>query len=510
MKKSLALRLFVVTSIFLLILISGTMIFQSLFFEKFYLNKKMSTLEKNVKDFKLKYSYNTDNYSLFQSIQSFEQKNNAKLAIFSASGDLKFLANPDKQIDPNMLKILNSIFSELSNNPSFTEAITKSGNTITTIIDNKELNTKNIVCVSPISSNKKYDNIIIAISPFQTIEEASSVIREFYIYVFIAAFIMIILLSLIYSNMISKPLIKINKNALKMARMDFSEPCIVDREDEIGNLAETLNFLSSNLSNSLNELKDSNEKLKQDIEKERELERMRKDFIAGVSHELKTPISLIEGYAEGLKDNIAQGEARDFYIDVIIDEAQKMGTLVSDMLDLSQLESGNFKLHYEEFSIDELINSLLKKYSTFIKEKNISLNADIDEKIIVLGDSFRIEQVLVNFISNALRHTPANGKLAIYTKSIEKTDYKNILPEYYKSKNLIFIEIENSGEKIPEEEMKSIWDKFYKIDKSRSRTLGGTGLGLAIVSNILKLHNSIYGVRNTDLGVKFYFSLEKL
>lgn len=507
MKKSLTYRLFFITSLVLLVLLGGTMIFESLFFEKFYVNKKMTTLEQKVKNFKLVYSYNyANNSSLSKSMQLFEKNNNAKIAIFSTKGEIKFLSDPNKALDSNALQILNSIFNQLSKNPEYLDSITKQGNIVSTILDSQELNTKNIVCFAPISLDNQFDNIIVVISPFQTIQEASSVIREFFIYVFIAAFIIILLLALIYSNLISKPLISLNKSALKMAKMDFSEQCTITREDEIGNLAKTLNFLSSNLGKALEELKDSNEKLKKDIERERALENMRKEFIASVSHELKTPISLIEGYAEGLKDNIAEEDSKEFYLDVILDESQKMGTLVSDMLYLSQLESGTLKLKIESFNVEELIKNTIKKFYTFTKEKNIKINYSLIEKLMVQGDSFRIEQVLTNFLSNALRHTEVNGEIKITTILGKETKYRG-LPEKFKENNYIFISVENSGKGIHENEMQNIWNKFYKVDKSGNRTLGGTGLGLAIVKNILTLHHSVYGIQNTEKGIDFYFSL---
>ncbi|WP_055667567.1 ATP-binding protein [Desnuesiella massiliensis] len=495
MKKTIVKKLFIITSIFLLSLIVGTMLFQSLFFQNFYLNRKMKNLEKDVVSFRLAYSFDiSNNYALFNSMQLFEQKNNAKIAIYSDKGEVKFLANPDKQIDPKILKTLNSIYLQIMQDSNYAENIFKSNEILTTVINDKEFTTKNIVCVAPISINSKYDNLIIAISPFQTIEEASSVIREFYVYIFIAAFFIIFILSFIYSNMLSKPLIKLNTTAKKMSNMDFSEKCSVTSEDEIGNLAQTLNFLSDNLHSALTELKISNEKLKDDIEKERKLEKMRKEFIAGVSHELKTPISIIEGYAEGLKDNIVEGEAKDFYIDVIIDETKKMTSLVYDMLDLSQMESGNYKLNKEVLDIMELIKLIVKKHINFVKDKEIDIHIALQEKFLVVGDKLRLEQVITNYLTNAIRYTPQKGFIKIY--SIVKNDN-------------IYIYFQNSGSFIPEKDLNNIWDKFYKIDKSRNRDMGGTGLGLAIVKNILTLHNSDFGVRNVEDGVEFYFSLKK-
>jgi two-component system sensor histidine kinase VanS len=294
--------------------------------------------------------------------------------------------------------------------------------------------------------------------------------------------------------MISKPLIKLNNSAKRISEMDFSQQCDVNSDDELGNLAKTLNFLSYRLNSALTELQQKNIKLKQDIEKERKLDKMRKEFVAGVSHELRTPISIISGYAEGLKDNVADDDSREFYLDVIMDEASKMNALVSDMLDLSQLESGNFKMEAEPFHIDELMKKCINKNKQFFQQKNIKVQESLAKEVTVYADYLRIEQVITNFLTNAIRHTPENGVVNIKLRD-EQQSCK--------------VEIENQGEHLAECDLENIWDRFYKADKSRNRIAGGTGLGLSIVKNILLMHNSTFGVKNTKLGVCFFFTLNK-
>ncbi|MCJ7689830.1 MAG: cell wall metabolism sensor histidine kinase WalK, partial [Clostridiaceae bacterium] len=319
-------------------------------------------------------------------------------------------------------------------------------------------------------------------------------IKEFYLYFYIGAIATILLLSFIYSNMIAKPLIKITKTASKMANLDFTEKCKVKSEDEIGALATSLNLLSENLDGALTSLKDANTKLEKDIEKEKKLTEMRKDFVAAVSHELKTPITLIEGYTQALNDDILEGEEKQYFIDVIMDESKKMNNLVSDMLNLSQLESGNFKLVKEDFFLHELIQPFTKKYSALLNEKNITLKLNLIQNIKVNADWNRIEQVLTNYMTNAIRHINNGGCIAV--RMIEKED-------------TITVSVENTGSKIETTEIMKIWDNFYKIDKSRTRKLGGTGLGLSIVKNIMLLHGGSCGVENTEMGVEFYFVLTK-
>lgn len=493
MKRNITTKLFIVTSGFLMLFIGFTMYFQTMFFEDFYTNRKMKKFEENVKKFNVLYSnYYISNAALSSAMLNFEVNNNAKMLIFDTKGKLKYLVGSQEQWDSNQNTVA-KIFREWTYSPEALNRIISAKKTIVTDYYDSDFNLKNIICVSPIVINNNTTDIILAVSSLQPIEEAADTIREFYVYIFIGALILIILLSLIYSNMISKPLIILNKSASKMAEMDFSTYCPVKSDDELGNLAMTLNFLSNKLDTALKELKASNAKLKEDIERERHLDRMRKDFIAGVSHELKTPIALVSGYTEGLKDNIVDGEDRDFYLDVIMDETQKMSNLVSDMLDLSQLESGNFKLKPKEFALDELLNKVIRKHTTFINNKEIAVDTYIVTNLNTIADITRIEQVITNFLTNAIRHTPEHGYIRISAFIINEE---------------IQIEIENYGNNIEPEDLKNIWDKFYKIDKSRARNMGGTGLGLSIVKNILLLHKSKFGVKNTEQGVCFYFTLK--
>ncbi|AGK97996.1 ATP-binding protein [Clostridium pasteurianum] len=491
LKQGIAVKLFFITLAFFALFISSILIFQSLFFEKFYINRKMDTLEQNVEKFREAYNKTEGSTNILQLARNFEDSNNSKVAVLDKYGYLNFVAGSEsREVESASVRVIRQVIDNWNANPGAAMNIRRSGKGSTYIFDNNVYNVRNIVCVLP---NNEKGEVIFVVSSLQPVNEASSVIKEFYVYIYIAALVLIIILSLIYSNMISKPLISLNRTASKMVNLNFSEKCIVKSDDEIGNLGNTLNFLSENLNSAMNSLRKANEKLKNDIEQERKLEKMRKEFVGGVSHELKTPISLIEGYAEGIKDNVFQGEDKDYYIDVIIDEAKKMGSLVTDMLDLSQLESGNFKLNCEDFYIDKLINSTVRKYYTLFNEREIDVHLNLNNNVLTCGDSMRIEQVLTNFITNSIRHTENNGKISI---------------DMRESSDKVYIYVKNLGDNIEKEDLSKIWDKFYKIDKSRNRSLGGTGLGLAITKNILMLHKSDFGVENFNGGVAFYFSLE--
>lgn len=493
-KNGITLKLFIITVTFLFLFITAVLFTQFLFFQKFYVTQKTKQLKSNVEKFKSTYA-NYNSSSIFNAMSDFEEKNNAKIAILESSGTVKLIKQPvinDQQSrsSETMVLAINNWMSSLEN--YFDVLSTKK--TIVYTLKHPSLYTDNLVLVSPVIIDDKVQDIVFVLSTLQPVGEATSVTRKYYVYVYIAAVLLIAILSLIYSKMISKPLISLNSTATKISHLDFSAKCEITSNDEIGSLGKTLNFLSEKLGVTLNELTTANNQLKGDIEKEKMLEKMTKEFIASVSHELKTPISIIEGYAEGLKDGIPNEEDVAYYLDVIIDESKNMNSLVCDMMDLSQLESGNFKLNMSAFNISELTKSIYKKHLNSINDKYLKLNLPSSMKnVVVYGDPYRIKEVMHNLISNAIRHTPVSGVITI---TIKMQDAR------------IIIEVENEGSFISSEDLDRIWDRFYKVDKSGNKHFGGTGLGLSIVKNILLLHKSDFGVSNTTSGVSFYFTLD--
>lgn len=365
---------------------------------------------------------------------------------------------------------------------------------ISYIFEDSLSSTENIVSVRPVIRDGKMNEFIFVIASLEAMKEMKNIMKDYYLYIFLGALLVIIVLAFIYSKLVSRPLVEIDEVAKKMANLDFSSHCEVKSDDEIGSLSRSLNTLSKNLDSSLGELKKANERLLEDIEKEKQLEEMRKEFISSASHELKTPLGIIKGFAEGIKDGIYE-EKKDYYLDVILDETEKMESLVLDMLDLSKLESKSYKLNKQEFMIDRLVFRVIDKFKNHIEGKKLSINFDFyREDILVYADKRRIEQVIVNLFSNAIRHTESEGSIIISISNEE---------------DRVNVAIENSGEQISKEKIDRIWNRFYRVEESRDKQSGGTGLGLAIVKNILELHDSKYGVRNTEKGVLFYFSLEQ-
>lgn len=494
MRKSISKRLFLISFGTILFIVIFTMLFQIMFFQKFYLNSKSTNLADSVKSFVSDYSNDINNTSiLYTALNNFEFQNNSKIAIYSTDGTVKYIANPTNS-DSEITITLNKIFNQLYNDPYYEKSILSSSEVFTTVLASSNTNSKYIVCMAPFTTSNDKTYIVIAVTSFQNITEATQVIQDFYKYIGIVVIALGLILSYIYSDLISKPLISINKTAKKLSALDFSEKCTVERDDEIGSLAKTLNFLSQNLHNALEDLKIKNAKLKEEVEKERRLENLRKDFIAGVSHELKTPIGIISGYAEGIKDGIADDESRDVYLDIIIDEAKKMDKLVMDMLELSKLENGKTDIMLSSFSLSKLTQQILIKNSVDINNNNLEVITNINSNYLVIGDEFKIEQVISNFVTNAIKYSPPENKIIV---------------DIYEKDSIINFSIENTGAHINEKELPEIWTQFYRIDSSRTRTSKSFGLGLSIVKNILTLHESTFGAINTENGVKFYFTLKK-
>lgn len=489
MRGKIGKKIFLITFLALIFLVSLILIFQRAFFEKFYINERNKSLVEAVENYRNGHSYlKDDRNSVFSSMYEFESQNNTKMCILSPEGQFIYISNNNASYGTD--RLFNSIFNNLYLNNTKTIS---SGKVFTTTFDSKEFNSTITVTISSMSLFTQNDSVLMTVSSIQPIKEASTALTRFLPYFILGTLFIAVLYSMLLSKYIANPLTKLNKIAIKMSNMDFSERYTPKEDDEINNLGRTLNFLSENLHFALNELKTKNDILQEEVERERQIEEMRKSFIADVSHELKTPIGIIEGYAEGIRDNILKEENKNDYLNIIIDEAHKMNKLVMDMLELSKLQSGNIKPKFETFNIIRMIKGSLRKYNGLIKEKSLSVDFNPEfEYSYVNGDTFQIEQVLSNFLTNAIKYSPNNQNISI---TLEKLN------------NALLISIKNFGVTIPHEELDNIWSKFYRIDKSRIRDKNSSGLGLSITKGILDLHNSSYGIKNIDNGVLSYFTL---
>ncbi|MEK6520586.1 two-component sensor histidine kinase [Bacillus thuringiensis] len=368
-----------------------------------------------------------------------------------------------------------------------TDVLLKESNQIeysTKTMDYEKNDIKYKLLIKPIEKDGSV-TYIYAMASLQPVDEAVQMVQDYYIYIIAFVVVLIFLASFYYSKQIAKPLLKINDTTKKIAQLDFTEKIPITSKDEIGDLSKNINVLSNKLHSHIGQLEE-------DIEKERKLEKTRKEFISGVSHELKTPLSIMKSCISILKDGVAEHK-KEYYFQAMEREVDKMDTLILDMLELAKFESGTYKMKKDSFYIDTVIEDICEHLSVEIEKKELCVHKNICS-FEVIANQGRIEQVIVNFITNAIRYTPNKEDIIISTID---------------EKDRIKVCIENKGTHIEEEQLDKIWDRFYRVDTARQRSQGGTGLGLAISKNILELHDAEYGVKNTEDGVLFYFYLPK-
>lgn len=346
---------------------------------------------------------------------------------------------------------------------------------------NESLNIDEAVYIK--SLDKVYHMIVhFPVSPEN---EASYSIKLFFPFAIIVIIIIAFTISNFYSILISRPLIKINKVAKKMAHLDFDNIIEIHGEDEIGELSNSLNLMNKNLKESFEELEKMNSKLTEEIEMERKLEKERREFVATISHELKSPITIINGQLEGMIYNIGKYKDRDKYLKESYEVTKKMSELVQEILYLSERENGEFKYNFKQVDLSYITNAVLRELRYFIEEKSLYLEASIEENILVKADEKLIKKVVTNIVKNAITHSPIKEKIIV------KLTKDNLT-------------VENTGVTIPEEQVGEIFNAFYRVDKSRNRKTGGTGLGLYIVKTILDKHdNMTYGIESSDNSVIF-------
>ena len=345
------------------------------------------------------------------------------------------------------------------------------------------------VAASPVSKDGSRE-VVLAIAPMRQVYDAVEVSKRLSTIWLVVAVFAAGIFAFVFTGIISKPILNMSSVTKKMRNLDFSEKCKVSGDDEIGMLAQNINDMSDKLDETINKLKRANDKLTADIEHERMLENQRKEFVAAVSHELKTPLAVIQAYAEGILDGIS-GENREKYLHVILEETKRMDKLVYDMLENSRLEAGAERLELKEHDLNSLAQKAGERFEKRLLGTGISFVLELsDEPEIYSFDLNRIDQVTENFLTNALFHTKPGGRIILKVSGGE-------------------LSCENTGEPIKDTDKAYIWDKFYKADKSRTRSGRGTGLGLSIAKNILNLHHAEYGVENTTEGVRFWYRLKR-
>ena len=489
--KSIRTKLFLSLCIIVIAIIASLILLNNFVLREFYEYNKEKQLENVYKIINDYYNSNNNERNLADELDKIAINNNFDILIRSDQDVSVYSSNKD--FYSTIGEMIVSILREGKNE---TDILKQTDHyTISKYKDTKT----NISYIMLIAQLDNSYNLYIKM-PVNSIEESVKISNEFLS--IIAIFIIIIggtVLSIV-SRRFSEPIVELNQIAKNMSNLDFSQKYKPSNaNDEIDMLGNSINTLSNKLEKTIKQLRTTNVELEKDIEEKSQIDEMRKSFISDVSHELKTPIALIQGYSEGLIENVnSDEESRKFYAEVILDEATKMDALVKRLLELMKLEYGKMKFNNKEFDVVELENEILRKSQVMMEKENVKLENKVEGEIKVYADDFYIDQVLTNYITNAIKYSiEVNGEKRVRIEN-------ELLPD----KNKVRIKIFNTFDEFSEEDMVRIWNRFYKVDESRNRDKGGSGIGLSLVKAIMNNYGNSYGVKNVAGGVEFYFELD--
>lgn len=496
MKKSINRQLILICFTLIIIVFMATWLINAIFLEYFYVKdsvNKLYSMYESLNSFDIDYYLSTDEGRQSKEMRDFRSsigiacgRNNASFIVVDKNRDVVISSLDEPSEFNNMIL---GAFSE-ENEDIYKYVIRRESNYSIVNVTDPDSGIEYTVMFGNLDSGNSF-MIRIALANMRDNVRTSNI---FSFYVGLGAIFFGCISIFFFSNRITKPIAELTEISKRMANLDFDVKYVGKSYNEVDVLGENFNHMSETLEETIGRLKVANEELKHDVDNKTRIDNMRKEFIANVSHELKTPIALISGYAEGLKEGIIDDpENKEFYCDVIVDEADKMNKLVKQLLSLSQIEFGEEIPEMKRFNLTSLIASFVRENSVLVKDRNIAVTFENEcDDIYVWSDEFQLEDVLRNYFSNALNHIDDNRmiKLSLYTKE-----------------NEAFVSVFNTGANIPEESIDRIWDKFYKVDKARSREYGGSGIGLSIVKAIMTNLNGRCGVENKDNGVEFWFAL---
>ncbi|PEA57385.1 two-component sensor histidine kinase [Bacillus thuringiensis] len=477
--KRITYKLFMTTS--LILLAFATLIYVTLYFflPKFYEQYKTDQLQTGIEEI-IDKSKDLTLQNAKPLVDEYAQKNNA--VIYLQNNERRLIYSPS-------IAFLQSTIQE-----GTIQGGTQAKGFVKTVPARSLDNPRNSYEVSKPIQFQDVNLTLVVFATFQPIDEASQVLVRFLPYISIIVLVIGLGSAYLYSRFITKPLIYINKGAQKMANLDFSEKIEVRSMDELGELSNSLNDMSINLQQAIFDLQKANQQLKSDIEKEREIETKRREFFAIVAHELKTPLTVMKGYLEGMIYNIGPYQNRDQYLNKNFQIIENLEQLVREILSMSRLEQHTFKLQVEEVNLSKSIDTITKKLEFFASQKGIQIIKEVDSDIFVYTDYVLLEKACKNIIHNAIMYSPYNEK--VYIKLTKDSKQNNIQ-----------IRVINTGVKIKEEEIQHIFKPFYRIEKSRNRNTGGSGLGLYIVKQILESLFITYSMSNTKQGVQFLITI---
>ena len=488
--KSIRVKLFMTLSLIILLIILFLILVNNFVFGQFYLYSKTRGLKEVygiINDY-----YNSDEQgNIGPQLEKIAIKNNFDILIKNNQNVNVYTSNKDffSTID-QINGMANGLYSDSR------EIIEEKNNYIIEKIRDSE----NDVTYILLSATLDNGYLLYVRLPITLIQESVRISNNF-LYLMAAFAILIAAVIVTYvSKRFTEPIMELDKIARKMSNLDFSHKYkITSAGDEINNLGKSINVMSDKLEKTIKQLRSTNIELERDIEEKSKIDEMRKSFISDVSHELKTPIALIQGYSEGLLENVnSDEESRKFYAEVILDETNKMDKLVKQLLELMKLEYGKREFDNTKFNIVELEREVVRKSQVMLEEKQVEVQFKTPDEINVLADDFYIEQVITNYLTNAIKHV----------KEVNREKYIQIENVINVEKNKVRIKVFNTGDIIEEEQLTRIWNRFYKIDQSRNRNDGGTGIGLSFVRAIMNNYGNSYGVINHDNGVEFYIELD--
>lgn len=467
-----------VTSVVALICVCNT-----IFFEKYYIGNRLKLLRSSYEDLKsvrLDEDYTVDN--VINKIVEINSVHNIHTILIDTNWNGVYGSHSNYQEMINKYRDMVLGFGLKGN----VEVIQE--NDEYTII--KNMNDKRDFTYLEIYGTLEDGSGILMQITLDSIEENVSIFNAFVLT--LGGLFLIISIIVVYfiAEVFTKPIKELSNIAEGMATMDFGIKYSGKDKSEIGRLGRSMNLMSDELEKNISELREANIELQKDIEIKEQNEIMRREFLSNVSHELKTPLAIIQGYAEGLKEGVGD----EYYCDVIIDETAKMNIMVKKLLTLNQIEFGNEPLNLEQIEINEFISSIIKANKIRAEQKNVALELIPCEHCFVWFDSMQLEEVFINYLSNAFNHCEENGLIRVAICSYDEK---------------IKVSVFNTGKNIPEDDLDRIWEKFYKVDKARTREYGGNGIGLSIVKAVLDKYNCQYGVLNVPDGVEFWFEIEK-
>lgn len=475
--KSMQFKLFATLCISTFLVVVAILIVNDVILVEVYKYYKIQ-IAKNLYN-KINEYYETDStYAIDSELRQIEIKNNIEVLILNDNGDIAYFGNKDILETVNAINKVSSTLIEKEQNME--------------IRNYSNLPNNKFIIMSANLSNG-YEMFVKI--PVTAIQESVKISNKALVLLGCVLIIISACIASIVSKKFTEPILQLNRITKKMANLDFSEKySSKNGSEEINDLGQNINEMSEKLERTIGQLRRNNDELEKDVEEKLKIDEMRKQFISDVSHELKTPIGLIQGYAEGLIENVNNDEeSRKFYAGVINDEAKKMDMMVKKLLELMKLEYKEHKFKNTQFNLTELIKEELRRETINIKEKNIEIEFDDKREQVIFGDQEYIEQVVNNYLTNAIKHC-------------EKIDNEKKISISYELRKdgKLRMTVFNTGRKIPEDYINKIWGRFYKIDSSRNREEGGTGIGLALVKAIMNNYGNEYGVKNLENGVEFY------